>query len=125
MSSEKGKDGTKSDKPARKPNMVRLPSGIEVSHIGSEPCLSQLLTYPLAFRWRARKVKNDYRVVGASDGSVRLILMATWISNFPVAESASIWVSQMFLSLPCARKDRSLHSYYYNRCTDESRELLG
>nr|GFD56178.1 hypothetical protein [Tanacetum cinerariifolium] len=29
MSSEKGKDGTKSDKPTRKPNMVRLPSGIE------------------------------------------------------------------------------------------------
>jgi hypothetical protein len=35
MSSEKGKDGTKSDKPARKPNMVRLPSGIEVSYIVS------------------------------------------------------------------------------------------
>lgn len=30
MSSEKGKEGAKSDKPARKPNMVRLPSGIEV-----------------------------------------------------------------------------------------------
>ncbi|GHJ86213.1 hypothetical protein NliqN6_2615 [Naganishia liquefaciens] len=31
MSGEKGKEGSKSDKPARKPNMVRLPSGIEMS----------------------------------------------------------------------------------------------
>jgi hypothetical protein len=32
MSSEKGKDAGKSDKPAKKPTMVRLPSGIEVRY---------------------------------------------------------------------------------------------
>lgn len=31
MSSDKSKDSSKSDKAPRKPNMVRLPSGIEVS----------------------------------------------------------------------------------------------
>lgn len=33
MSSDKSKDAAKGDKVPRKPNMVRLPSGIEVSRV--------------------------------------------------------------------------------------------
>ncbi|KAJ9124532.1 hypothetical protein QFC24_003324 [Naganishia onofrii] len=85
MSSEKGKDAGKSDKPTKKPTMVRLPSGIEMSGPEGEE--------------RLRGSRGDRRFSALNPhGNIDFVLPSGGVSEYldALTSHASYWADPNF-----------------------------